>query len=84
MFARLSRIRIVCGCSGPSAFSIDRQRPLEERPRAGEIALVPKQEGEVVEARGGQGVLGAERLLVDCHRSFEERPRGGEVALGLK
>ena len=55
-----------------------------ERPRAGEVALVLKQEGEVVEARGGLGMLGAERLLADRQRPFVERPRAGEVALGLK
>jgi len=52
----------------------DRQRPLAERPRAGEVALGPKQTGEVVEANCGVGMLGAERLLADRQRPLEERP----------
>jgi hypothetical protein len=55
----------------------DRQRPLVERPRAGEVALVLKQDGEVVEARRGRGMLGAERLLNDRERPLERRPRAG-------
>ena len=55
----------------------DRQRALEQRPRAGEIALGPKQAGEVVEAQRRIRVFGAERLLSDRQRALEERPRGG-------
>jgi hypothetical protein len=62
----------------------DRKRPLEERPRAGEVALALKQEGEVVEALGGRGMVAAERLLADRQRPLVERPRSGEVALVLK
>ena len=35
----------------------DCERPLEERPRGGEIALGLKQAGEVVETCGGFGML---------------------------
>ena len=59
---------------GAERLLADRQRPLVERPRAGEVALVLKQAGEVVEARGGRGMLGAERLLADRQRPLEERP----------
>ena len=41
----------------------DRQRALIERPRAGEVALGLKQQGEVVEARRRIGMLGAEGRL---------------------
>jgi hypothetical protein len=37
-----------------------------------------------VEARGGVGMLGPERLLVDRQSALVERPRSGKVALGLK
>ena len=81
---RLLRLAAVSGCSGPSAIPVDRQRSLEQRPRAGEVALVLKQEGEVVEARGGLGMLRAQRPLADRQRAFEQRPRTREVALVFK
>ena len=56
------------GMLGAERLFTDRQRPLEERPRPGKVALSLKQEGEVVEARRRKGMLGAERLL---ERSFE-------------
>ena len=62
----------------------DRQRPLVERPRAGEVALALKDDGEVVEAGRSRAMLRAERLLAGRERPLEERSRGGEVALGLK
>jgi hypothetical protein len=62
----------------------DRQRALIEWPRPGEVALVPKQGGEVVEARRRIGMLGAERLPPDRQRALIERPRSGEIALGLE
>ena len=62
----------------------DRHRALVERPRASEVALGPKQEGEVVKAHRGVGMLGAERLFVDRQRALEERPRAGKVTLGPK
>jgi hypothetical protein len=43
----------------------DRQGAFEEGPRGGELALVPQQEGEVVQANRGLRVFGAERLLLD-------------------
>ena len=61
--ARLLRLVAVVGMLGAERLLADRQRPLEERPRAREVALVLKQGGEVVEARRGLGMLGAERLL---------------------
>src|SRR5271165_988375 len=69
---------------GAERLLVDRQRPLVERPSAGEVALGLKQIGEVVEARRGIGMLGAERLLADRRRPLEERPRAGQVALGVK
>ncbi len=62
----------------------DRQRALVERPRPRKVALVLKQEGEIVEALRRIGMLGAERLLADCQRALEERPRPGKVALVRK
>ena len=56
---------------GAERLLADRQRALEERPRAGEVALGLKQEGEVVEARRGVGMLGAERLLADRQRALD-------------
>jgi hypothetical protein len=41
------------------------QRALEERSRHGEIALVPKQDGKIVEERSGIGMLGAKNLLAN-------------------
>ena len=38
----------------------DRQRPLEERPRPGELALRPKQLAEVVEAHRSTGMVASE------------------------
>ena len=68
------------GMLGAERLLVDRQRPLVERPRAGEVALILKQMGEVVEARRGIGMLGAERLLSDRQRPLEKGPRAGEVS----
>ena len=46
------------------------------------MALVPEQQGEVVEALGGGGMLGAENLFADRQRTAEERLCLGVVALG--
>ena len=73
--ARFARVTICVGMLGAERLLVDRQRALEERPRAGEVALGLKQEGEVVEARRRLGMLGAERLLADRQRALEERPR---------
>ena len=62
---------------GAERLLADRQRALVERPRAGKVALVLKQAGEVVEARRRIGMLGAERLLADRQRALVERPRAG-------
>ena len=77
------------GCSGPSTFSRIASARSIERPRPREVALVLQQDGEVVEARRGVGVLGAERLLADRQRALDRaaapppgRPgpeAGGEV-----
>ena len=72
---------MVSGCSGPSAFSLYRQRAFIERPRPRKVALVAEQDGEVVEARRRVGMLGAERLLADRQRALIERPRPRKVAL---
>ena len=69
------------GMLGAERLLADRQGALEERPRRREVALVLKQDGEVVEARRRIGMVGAERLLADRQRALEERPRAGEVAL---
>ena len=60
---------------GAEHLLVDRQRALEERPRRRKVALVLKQDGEVVEARRRIGMLGAEYLLADRQRALEERPR---------
>lgn len=70
---KLRRARFVFGC-------LDCQRALIERPRARKIALVLKQIGEVVEARGRILVLGAEHLLIDRQHPLKERPRPAETA----
>jgi hypothetical protein len=62
----------------------DRQRAVEERPRPRKVVLVPKQDGEVVEALRRFGMLGAEPLLADRQRALVERPRPRKVALGPK
>ena len=69
---------------GAERLLADRQRALVERPRLSKVALVPEQDGEVVEARRRMGMLGAERLLVNRQRALEERPRPRKVALVLK
>ena len=63
----------VPGCSGPSAFSRDRQRPLIQRLGLGVVAGGVVEEGEVVERSGGIGVLGAQRLLADRQRPLKQR-----------
>ena len=59
----------------------DRQGALEERPGCGEVALVLKQHGEVVEARRRIGMVGAERPLADRQGALEERSGAGKIAL---
>ena len=61
-----------------------RQRALEERPRPRKVALVPEQDGEVVEARRRIGMLGAEHLFAYRQRALVERPRPRKVALVLQ
>ena len=52
--------------------------------RSREVALGLKQAGEVVEAKRGIGMVGAERFLIDRQRALIERPRSFEVAQVLK
>jgi hypothetical protein len=61
----------------------DRQRALAERSRRFKIALRIEQAGEVVEARRGIGMVGAERLL-DRQGALVERPRRGKIALRME
>ena len=51
------------GCSAPSTFSPDRQGPLVVGPGPGQVALGLEQQAQVVQARGGVGVLGPQHLL---------------------
>jgi len=69
---------------GAERLFIYRQRALEERPRSRKVALVPEQEGEVVEAARRPGMLGAAFLLVNGQRALEKRPRPRMVALVLE
>src|SRR5262249_14689791 len=69
---------------GAERLFVYRQRALEERPRPRKVALVPEQDGEVVEARCNVGMLGAEHLFTDRQRALAERPRARKVALRLK
>ena len=78
------RLHAVSGCSGPSPRLVDRQGALVERSRSREVALGPKQAGEVVEALRRIGVVGAERPLADPQGALVERSRRCEVALGPK
>jgi hypothetical protein len=43
-----------------------------------------EQEGEVAEARGGIGMIGAEHFLVDCERSLEKLSRRRMVVVQVK
>ena len=60
---------------GAERLLVDRQRALIERPCPGQVALGPKQLGEVVDTRRRIGMFGAERLLADRQRALFERPR---------
>jgi hypothetical protein len=62
----------------------NRQRALEKQSRAREVGQIPKQIGEVVEARCGIGMRRAERLHANRQRTLEKRPRARKVSLGLK
>src|SRR5271165_3099832 len=62
----------------------DRERPLVERSRAGEIALGLTQVGEVVEVSRNFRIPRPVNLSVDRQCALEERTCAGEVALGLK
>jgi hypothetical protein len=75
---RSQRTRLESGCSRPMNFSKVAKAP--ERPRPCKVALVPKQDGEVVEAPGYLGMLGAERLLPDSQGALQERPHRRHVA----
>ena len=72
VLARLLTLVAVSGWSGPSTLSrIARARSIE-RPGLGDRPA-SKQAGEVVEARGGVGMVGAERLLADRQGALVER-----------
>jgi hypothetical protein len=51
----------------------NRERPLEERPPAGEVAVWREEASEVDEAHRGVRMLRAERLLADRQRPLAER-----------
>ncbi len=65
---------------GAERFLPDRQGALEQRPRAGKVALRLKQSGEVLEALRGVGMLGAERFLPDRQGALVKRPRARKVS----
>ena len=71
------------GMLGAERFLSDRQRPLDEWPAAGEVAVLVKQAGKAVETRGGRGVLGSECLFSDRQRPLVEQTRSGRIALRL-
>jgi len=48
---------------GAERLLVYRQRALQERPRPRKVALVPEQDGEVVEARRPVGMRWAEHLF---------------------
>jgi hypothetical protein len=74
----------VSGWSGPSTRSLI-ARARSKRGRAGgQLALGLEQEGQVVEALGGGGVVGPQHPLADLQGALEERPGGGQLALVLE
>ena len=60
------------------------QGPFDEGPGARQVALILQQTTQVVEARCGPGMLGAERLFEDRRGALMEWPRPGKVAEVLK
>ena len=70
--------------SGRGCFFVNRERALEKQPRAGEIATVLQQKGEIVEARGRIGVLGPERLFADRQGALRGAAVRREIALGIQ
>ena len=68
------RLVAVVAMLGAERLLANCQRPLVERPRAGEVALGLMQIGEVLEAPRGIGMLGAERLLSGRQRPLEKGP----------
>jgi hypothetical protein len=60
------------------------QGTLVEGPGGGQVALDPEQPGQVVEALGGVGVVGAQHPLPDGQGALEEGPGGGQLALGIE
>jgi len=62
----------------------DRVGALEERPRAGEVALGLKQNRQIIGASRRIGMVRAEDLFSDRQGALTERLRAGEIALGLK
>jgi hypothetical protein len=63
---------------------VDFQRALQEGPGGGQLALILEQEGEVVEAVGGVGVVGAEDAFAGLEGALQEGPGGGQLALGVE
>jgi hypothetical protein len=72
---------LVAASEARGALLADCQRPFLERPRPRKVTLVPKQQGELPEARRRIGMLGAEHLLADRQCTLVERPRPHKVTL---
>ena len=65
-------------------FNQSRQCPAHQRLGLGQPVRVLEQHGQVVEADGDVGVLGAEALLVDRQRAAHQRLGLGQAVRGLK
>jgi hypothetical protein len=52
---------------------------LEEGAGGGGVALVAVQEGEVVEAAGGLGVVRPQHALADCQSALQKGPGDGQA-----
>jgi hypothetical protein len=82
--AKLLRLIAVVGMLGFEHLLEDCQGALVEWPRRRKVALVPKQDGEVVEVRRRTRMLGTEQLLADRQRALEELSCICRVALFLE
>jgi hypothetical protein len=57
---------------------------LEQGPGGGQVTLSPEHGGQIVEACGGVGVIGAQHAHVDIKDALLQRLGGRQLALGLE
>ena len=69
------------GWSGPKFFyKIDRERPVQGRPGARQIAEVLWRQSQVVDVGRDLGMIRTEALLADRERSLAGRPGARQIA----